>query len=106
MSNRFQVESFAALLRDTADERLTSDFGAFISRLEAHASETEATAKGTFSVAVGVRVDEKGEVFVVVEAPKMKTPAPPVTAAKYYTDTNDDGETVLSKRDPKQREPN
>lgn len=102
--NKYQIYSFAELLESVADERLTHDFAAFVGRLEAHASEHETTAKGSFGVTVSVRIDEKGEVFVVVDAAKVKTPAPPVAAVRLYADVNEDGETVLSRRDPKQRE--
>ena len=105
--NKYHLPSFATLLADVGDCEtnltLTRDFNELVRRLEAHA-EDNGTAAGSMAITVGVSVDDKGKVSVSVSAPKITLPKSKLPSSTYYLDTNGDGESVISKRNPKQRE--
>ena len=104
---RYQIQSFAELLCDIGegdtDAELTRRFNKFIGDLDAHATN-HTTAKGSFSLGLTVKFDKHGNVLIDVESPKIKVPVGGLAGSTYYTDHDEDGELVLSKRNPKQRE--
>jgi len=105
--SKYHMPSFSKLIADVGDtetdQQLTRDFNELVRKLESHA-EVHGSAKGALAITVGVAIDPSGKVSVAVSNPKLTFPAAKLGSSVYFIDANGDGESVLSKRNPKQRE--
>ena len=104
---RHHIISFASLLGDIGegltDTEITREYNTMVGKLQAHAG-THGSAKGTIGLTLEIAIDRHGKAAIEVQVPKVTLPKEKLAGSTYFLDVDENGETVLSKRNPKQRD--
>lgn len=101
MTEKQEPQSFAHLLAEAdsglINRRLSEEFGGLMQYLQDRASLHEDTFKGTLTIKIDVKVDERGKVECAF-TPTIKKPTQKMPVARFYV--NEDQK--LQVNDPKQ----